>query len=127
MSVKYCQRLKIKLQLLIVQSDSSPSRAKHVYGYEVVPQAITDAHKNAQINGIENATFIQGDLNKIGEDFGNNFPKPDIVISGYNHLLHIVKFHLGSNTLQSTNRKKCFYRSQSTWYAHEVDQVSAKA
>lgn len=60
-----------------------------MYGYEVVPQAITDAHKNAHINGIENATFIQGDLNKIGEDFGNNFPKPDIVISGYN-LLHIV-------------------------------------
>lgn len=53
-----------------------------MYGYEVVPQAITDAHKNAQINGIENATFIQGDLNKIGEDFGSNFPKPDIVISG---------------------------------------------
>lgn len=74
----------------------SESRAKHVYGYEVVPQAITDAHKNAKINGIENATFIQGDLNKIGEDFGNNFPKPDIVISGYN-LLHIVLFHLASN------------------------------
>ena len=73
MSVKYCQRLKIKLQLLIVQSDSSPSRAKHVYGYEVVPQAITDAHKNAQINGIENATFIQGDL-KNRRRFWEQFP-----------------------------------------------------
>lgn len=96
--------------MLIVQSDSSPSRAKHVYGYEVVPQAITDAHKNAHINGIENATFIQGDLNKIGEDFGNNFPKPDIVISGY-YLLHIVAL---LNTLQFTNsfcltRKKLFF------------------
>ncbi|KAH0879978.1 hypothetical protein HID58_067372 [Brassica napus] len=72
-------------------------RAKHVYGYEVVPQAITDAHKNAQINGIENATFIQGDLNKIGEDFGSNFPKPDIVISDPNRPgmhMKLIKFLL---------------------------------
>ncbi|RID63048.1 hypothetical protein BRARA_E02078 [Brassica rapa] len=72
-------------------------RAKHVYGYEVVPQAVTDAHKNAQINGIENATFIQGDLNKIGEDFGSNFPKPDIVISDPNRPgmhMKLIKFLL---------------------------------
>lgn len=56
-------------------------RAKHVYGYEVVPQAIADARLNAKLNGIENATLVQGDLNKIDENFGNNFPKPDIVIS----------------------------------------------
>lgn len=59
-------------------------RVKHVYGYEVVPQAISDACRNAKLNGISNATFVQGDLNKIGEDFGNNFPKPDIVISDPN-------------------------------------------
>lgn len=57
-------------------------RVKHVYGYEVVAQAITDAHKNAELNGICNATFVQGDLNKIDENFGKNFPRPDIVISG---------------------------------------------
>lgn len=58
------------------------SSVKHVYGYEVVAQAIADAGVNAKLNGIHNATFIQGDLNKIDENFGNNFPKPDIVISG---------------------------------------------
>nr|TKR78745.1 tRNA (uracil(54)-C(5))-methyltransferase-like-B isoform X1 [Populus alba] len=58
--------------------------AKHVYGYEVVPQAISDAHRNAKLNRISNATFVQGDLNKIDESFGNNFPKPDIVISDPN-------------------------------------------
>ncbi|XP_024037137.1 uncharacterized protein LOC18036212 isoform X2 [Citrus clementina] len=56
---------------------------KHVYGYEVVPQAISDACRNAKLNNISNATFVQGDLNKIGGDFGNAFPKPDIVISGF--------------------------------------------
>lgn len=57
-------------------------RVRHVYGYEVVPQAISDAHLNAKLNGISNATFVQGDLNKIGENFGSTFPQPDIVISG---------------------------------------------
>nr|CAB3471887.1 unnamed protein product [Digitaria exilis] len=57
-------------------------RAKHVYGYEVVPEAIADARKNAKLNGINNATFVQGDLNKINESFGKEFPKPDIIISG---------------------------------------------
>lgn len=57
-------------------------RAKHIYGYEVVPEAIEDARKNAKLNGINNATFVQGDLNKINESFGKEFPKPDIIISG---------------------------------------------
>ncbi|CAM8894292.1 unnamed protein product [Rhodiola kirilowii] len=72
-------------------------RAKHIYGYEVVPQAISDARFNAKLNGIENATFVQGDLNKIDENFGNNFPKPDIVISDPNRPgmhLKLIKFLL---------------------------------
>lgn len=63
---------------------------RHVYGYEVVPQAITDARLNAKINGIQNATFVQGDLNKIDENFGKNFPKPDIVISGFIALSFLI-------------------------------------
>ncbi|XP_047334599.1 uncharacterized RNA methyltransferase CT0009 [Impatiens glandulifera] len=59
-------------------------RVKHVYGYEVVPQAVADAHRNAKLNNISNATFVQGDLNKIDENFGKNFPKPDIVITDPN-------------------------------------------
>ena len=58
------------------------ARVKHVYGYEVVAQAISDARRNAELNGIDNATFVQGDLNKIDENFGKNFPRPDVVISG---------------------------------------------
>lgn len=57
-------------------------RVRHVYGYEVVKQAISDARRNAELNGISNATFVEGDLNKIDANFGTDFPKPDIVISG---------------------------------------------
>ncbi|KAJ4767933.1 RNA methyltransferase [Rhynchospora pubera] len=56
-------------------------RAGHIYGYEVVPEAILDARRNAELNNIHNATFIQGDLNKINDSFGKEFPRPDIIIS----------------------------------------------
>ncbi|CAN6457016.1 unnamed protein product [Victoria cruziana] len=59
-------------------------KVKHVYGYEVVAQAVADARRNAELNGIHNATFIQGDLNKINDNFGDDFPHPDIVISDPN-------------------------------------------
>ncbi|XVF74459.1 hypothetical protein PTKIN_Ptkin13bG0111900 [Pterospermum kingtungense] len=71
--------------------------ARHVYGYEVVPQAVADARRNAKLNGISNATFIEGDLNKIGENFGKDFPKPDIVISDPNRPgmhMKLIKFLL---------------------------------
>ncbi|KAL7100039.1 hypothetical protein ACP275_09G123600 [Erythranthe tilingii] len=72
-------------------------RAKHVYGFEIVDQAISDARRNADINGISNATFVQGDLNKIGENFGEYFPKPDLVITDPNRPgmhMKLIKFLL---------------------------------
>ena len=35
-------------------------KAKHVYGVEIVPQAIEDARRNASLNGMENVTFFVG-------------------------------------------------------------------
>ncbi|ADU28744.1 23S rRNA (uracil(1939)-C(5))-methyltransferase RlmD [Evansella cellulosilytica] len=40
-------------------------RAKHVYGVEIVPEAISDAKKNAQLNGIENVDFAVGEAEKV--------------------------------------------------------------
>lgn len=39
---------------------SLADKVKHVYGMEIVPQAVKDAKINQQINGIENATFEVG-------------------------------------------------------------------
>ena len=36
--------------------------AKKVYGFEVFPDAVKDARHNAEINGIQNVEFIQGDI-----------------------------------------------------------------
>ena len=52
-----------------------------MYVFELVQEAVTDACRNAGRNGIENATFIQGDLNMLTNDFGTNLPRPDIVIT----------------------------------------------
>ena len=38
---------------------------KKLYGIEVIPQAIEDAKENAKINGINNAEFFVGDVEKI--------------------------------------------------------------
>lgn len=35
-------------------------KAKHVYGVEIVPEAIADANRNAKLNGFENVTFEVG-------------------------------------------------------------------
>lgn len=40
-------------------------KAKKVYGVEIVPAAIEDARKNAEINGIENAEFFVGKAEEV--------------------------------------------------------------
>ncbi|KAL2628667.1 hypothetical protein R1flu_013353 [Riccia fluitans] len=63
---------------------SLAKKAKHVYGYELVPEAVADARRNAERNAIMNTTFIQGDLNKLTDDFNEEFLNPDIVITDPN-------------------------------------------
>lgn len=43
--------------------------ARKVYGVEIVPQAIEDARKNAEINGIKNAEFFVGKAEEIVPQF----------------------------------------------------------
>ncbi|UOE94506.1 23S rRNA (uracil(1939)-C(5))-methyltransferase RlmD [Alkalihalobacillus sp. LMS39] len=40
-------------------------KAKHVYGVEIVPQAIDDAKRNAKLNHIENADFAVGEAENV--------------------------------------------------------------
>lgn len=40
-------------------------KAKQVYGVEIVPQAIEDARRNAEINGIKNASFYVGKAEEV--------------------------------------------------------------
>lgn len=79
----------------------------------MVPQAIKDACLNAKLNNICNATFVQGDLNKIDESFGNNFPKPDIIISGqtlhFPFSYYCYSFILKRSLAMDQIRNSCLY------------------
>ncbi|MCD8151458.1 MAG: 23S rRNA (uracil(1939)-C(5))-methyltransferase RlmD [Clostridiales bacterium] len=44
-------------------------KAKQVYGVEIVPQAIADARRNAQLNEVDNAEFFVGKAEEILPDF----------------------------------------------------------
>lgn len=55
--------------------------AKKVYGIEIVEQAIEDARKNAEMNGVDNIEFIAGDAEKVLSDLiDNKHIFPDVVI-----------------------------------------------
>lgn len=56
-------------------------RAKMVYGVEIVPQAIEDARRNAEINGIENAQFFVGKAEEVlPEKYGKEGIRADVIV-----------------------------------------------
>ena len=55
--------------------------AKKVYGVEIVPQAIEDARRNAEINGIHNAEFFVGKAEEVlPEQFEKNHVHADVIV-----------------------------------------------
>ncbi len=50
-------------------------KAKHVYGVEIVPQAIQDAKENARLNGICNADFFVGKAEEVLPEYYGEYVK----------------------------------------------------
>ena len=58
-------------------------KAKSVYGVEIVPQAIEDAKRNAEINGIKNAEFFVGaaeEVMPVKYKESNGTMKADVIV-----------------------------------------------
>ncbi len=56
-------------------------RAKQVYGVEIIPQAIEDAKKNAELNGITNADFYVGAAEEVlPRKYQEEKRKADIIV-----------------------------------------------
>lgn len=53
---------------------------KQLIGVEIVPQAVENARKNAELNGINNARFICGDAAQASKILLSKKIKPDVVI-----------------------------------------------
>ena len=57
-------------------------KANHVVGVESVEEAIVDARKNSEINGISNTTFLAGDMkDMLTDDFVKQHGQPDVIIT----------------------------------------------
>lgn len=57
-------------------------QAKKVIGVEAVPDAITAAKENAQLNGIENVDFFVGDMKSVfNQEFIETHGQPDVIIT----------------------------------------------
>ncbi len=54
----------------------------HVYGFESTASSVADARRNAEANGISNATFVHGDLTKVAAMMGQQYPNPDVIVTG---------------------------------------------
>lgn len=54
-------------------------QAKKVYGIEIVPQAVEDAKRNAEINGIKNAEFFVGEAEDALEKLSDDPPQVIVV------------------------------------------------
>ncbi len=59
---------------------SMASRAGQVIGVEVVPAAVEDARRNAQVNGITNARFICADAAEAAKQLADEGVPPDVVV-----------------------------------------------
>lgn len=55
-------------------------RAKKIIGCEIVPEAVENARKNAEINGVENAEFFCGDAGELAEKLADEGTAPDIAV-----------------------------------------------
>lgn len=55
-------------------------QARKVYGVEIVPEAIEDAKRNAQLNGIENAEFAVGAAEKVIPDWYKQGISADVLV-----------------------------------------------
>ncbi len=56
--------------------------ARKVIGVEFVEEAIADARKNSELNGIQNTEFFAGDMKRVlNADFIAEHGKPDVIIT----------------------------------------------
>ncbi|WP_338028534.1 23S rRNA (uracil(1939)-C(5))-methyltransferase RlmD [Brevibacillus fulvus] len=55
-------------------------KAKHVYGVEIVPEAIADANRNARLNGFENVTFKTGAAEEVIPAWKEEGIRPDVIV-----------------------------------------------
>ena len=55
-------------------------KAKKVYGFELIAEAVKNARKNAEAHGVENVEFIQGDLKDALSQTSSEIEAADVIV-----------------------------------------------
>src|SRR5699024_3602191 len=55
-------------------------KAKHVYGVEIVEEAIADAQLNARLNKLDNATCVQGAAEDVMPKWTKEGIQPNVIV-----------------------------------------------
>lgn len=55
--------------------------SRHVYGIELAEAAVADAHRNARANGIENCTFLAGEVRHVLPELHRQGVRADVVVA----------------------------------------------
>lgn len=55
-------------------------KSRHVYGVEIVPEAIADANRNAELNGVENVTFEAGPAEVVIPAWKEKGIRADVIV-----------------------------------------------
>ncbi|MCQ2470585.1 MAG: 23S rRNA (uracil(1939)-C(5))-methyltransferase RlmD [Clostridia bacterium] len=56
------------------------NKAKSLIGVEIIPQAVENANRNAELNGVKNARFICADAAKAAEMLESEGVRPDVIV-----------------------------------------------
>jgi len=56
-------------------------KCARVYGVELVPAAVADAHRNARENGIDNCTFLAGEVRHVLSELVSQGVRADVVVA----------------------------------------------
>jgi len=55
-------------------------KARHVYGVEVVPEAVADARRNAALNQMQNVTFVAGEAETVIPEWASQGLRADVIV-----------------------------------------------
>ena len=87
-------------------------KAKYVYGIELIEEAVKKANENTELNNIENAEFIAGDVFEKLEELEKREIKPDIIILdppragiGEKTITKLMKYNVSNIIYVSCNPK----------------------
>ena len=82
--VRRAERQRARLRPLLRdrhdRPDRWPAQAGEVWGLEIVPEAIADAERNAERNGIENAKFVAANARTGTRALIEKAGRPDVVV-----------------------------------------------